>query len=131
MGCSSDLQGEWEFIRVFEPRAERRLEAGQILWGEGDLQKGEWNDSFAVSFSRDGTLKLEDATSGRTIPGKGTVKDKWEVDEKDQLLNVTINGEKITDLILHAGHDWERETDTILFTGLDSHGRSVWGKKLR
>ena len=128
---SSDLQGEWEFIRVSEPRAERRLEAGQILWGEGDLKKGEWNDSFSVSFSCDGTLKLDNVTYGQTISGKGTVKDKWELDEKGQLLNVTINGEIITDLILHAGHDWERETDTILFTGLDSNGRSVWGKKLR
>ena len=30
-----------------------------------------------------------------------------------------------------AGHDWENETETILFTGLDSRGRSVWGKRIK
>ena len=55
----------------------------------------------------------------------------WKFDEKSQTLSLVVNGERITDLVIHAGHDWERETDTILFTGLDSNGRSVWGKRVK
>ena len=96
---ASDLAGEWEILRVIEPRAERELEAGQILWGEGDLRDGEWND--------------------------------WLFDAGSQTLCLTVGGEKISGLVVHAGHDWEREADTVLFTGLDSTGRSVWGKRVK
>ena len=39
--------------------------------------------------------------------------------------------EIIENLIIFAGHDWENETETILFTGLDSRGCSVWGKRIK
>ena len=109
---ADDLCGEWEIIRVIEPRVERDLEAGQILWGEGDLREGEGNHSSRYSIKQEGRSK------------------SWNFDTGTQTLSLTINGEEIRDLIIHAGHDWERETDTILFTGLDSSGRSVWGKKI-
>ncbi|MCR1860088.1 hypothetical protein NSB23_24020, partial [Phocaeicola vulgatus] len=38
--------------------------------------------------------------------------------------------EDINNLIIFAGHDWENETETILFTGLDAQGHSVWGKRI-
>lgn len=109
---AADLAGEWEVIRVTEPRAERKLEAGQILWGEGDLLNGEWNDATAM------TLTAETAKNG--------------FDPEKQLLNLTLDsGETIENLIIFAGHDWERETDTVLLTGLDADGRSVWGKRVK
>ena len=108
---AADLCGEWEVLRVMEPRVERNLEAGQILWGEGDLREGEGNHSVILPLK-----------SGA---------DDWKFDEKSQTLSLVVNGERITDLVIHAGHDWERETDTILFTGLDSNGRSVWGKRVK
>ncbi|WP_373758957.1 lipocalin-like domain-containing protein, partial [Bacteroides heparinolyticus] len=43
----------------------------------------------------------------------------------------TLDGEELKGLIVFAGHDWENETETILFTGLDSRGRSVWGKRIK
>ena len=46
-------------------------------------------------------------------------------------LRLTFDGEDIKDLIVFAGHDWENETETVLFTGLDSRGRSVWGKRTK
>ena len=103
-----DLEGEWEIIRIREPRVERNLEAGQILWGEGALLNGEGNASRYV------TLNKNDSS--------------WNFDSGNQILSLTIDGEEIKNLIIHPGHDWERETDTILFTGLDPEGRSVWGK---
>ena len=106
----SELNGEWEIIRIREPRAERRLQAGQILWGEGTLLPGEWNESFRKSL----TEKSAD----------------WKFSESKQLLNLKIGDENIKNLIIFAGHDWERGCETLLFTGLDSEGRSVWGKRI-
>lgn len=110
---SADLCGEWEIIRVTEPRVERNLEAGQILWGEGDLREGEGNRSFIH--------QLTEKENGKT----------WNFDSANQILSLTIGGEKISGLMIHPGHDWERETDTVLFTGLDASGRTVWGKRVK
>ena len=43
----------------------------------------------------------------------------------------TLDGEPIDNLIVFAGHDWENEQETVLFTGLDARGRSVWGKRVK
>lgn len=114
---AADLEGEWEIVRIVEPRAERRLEAGQILWGEGALLDGEWNIAEPYTL----------ANAGVIAENKGS----WQFDEKNQLLSMTLNGEKINNLIIFAGHDWERRLDTVLFTGLDDQGRSVWGKRTK
>lgn len=107
---SRDLIGKWEIIRLHEPQAKRELEAGQIRWGEGNLLTGEW--------CLPGTITLE----------KGG---NWTFDENSQLLSLSVDGEVIENLIIFAGHDWEQQTNTVLFTGLDADGRSVWGKRIR
>ena len=112
-----DLAGEWEIIRVQEPLYERRLEAGQILWGEGELQDEEWNMSHLLHLEKDGKL--------------GENKGTWDFTDAKQSLRLTLDGENIKDLIVFAGHDWENETETVLFTGLDSRGRSIWGKRIK
>ena len=114
---AADLVGEWEIIRVQEPLYERQLEAGQILWGEGELQDEEWNMSHLLYLEKDGKLGKD----------KGT----WDFAKEDQSLQLTLNGEVVKNLIVFAGHDWENETETVLFTGLDSRGRSVWGKRTK
>ena len=114
---AADLAGEWEVIRVQEPLYERQLEAGQILWGEGELQDEEWNMSRLLHLEKDGKL--------------GENKGTWDFADVKQSLRLTFDGEDIKDLIVFAGHDWENETETVLFTGLDSRGRSVWGKRTK
>ena len=109
-----DLVGEWEIIRIQEPPLERSLEAGQILWGEGDLRNGEQALSARVVLEADGSVG--DAT--------------WDFNVKKQLLTIKTATEDINNLIIFAGHDWENETETILFTGLDAQGHSVWGKRI-
>ncbi|GAK36902.1 hypothetical protein JCM15093_2105 [Bacteroides graminisolvens DSM 19988 = JCM 15093] len=111
-----DMLGEWEIMRVIEPLHERQLEAGQVLWGEGQLVDDEINRSSVYHFEKDKTLR----EGGR-----------WSFYADKQLLDLTIKGESIRNLIIFAGHDWERQTETILFTGLDQRGRSVWGKRIR
>lgn len=114
---TADLVGEWEVIRVREPLYERRLEAGQILWGEGELKEEEWNRSRKLRFAKGGEL----------ADGAGT----WTFAEDEQELALTLDGEPIGNLIVFAGHDWENEQQTVLFTGLDARGRSVWGKRVK
>lgn len=114
---AADIVGEWEIIRVQEPAYERQLQAGQILWGEGQLKNEEWNVSCTLSLKKDGQL---DENKGY-----------WKFAERGQLLSLTLNGESVDNLLVFAGHDWENETETVLFTGLDSWGRSVWGKRTK
>ena len=114
---TQDLAGTWEIVRVHEPTADRGLEAGQVLWGEGNLFDGECNKSITVAVNNDGTI--------------GDGPDSWTFDENGQLLKLSVGDETIENLMVHAGHDWELEQNTILFTGLDSNGRSVWGKRVK
>lgn len=111
-----DLVGEWELIRLTEPLHERQLEAGQILWGEGELKEEEWNRSFHI------TLLENDE-----VEGVG----KWNFLNDKQTLKMTIDDEEINELFIFAGQDWENEKETVLLTGLDKRGRSVWGKRIK
>lgn len=117
--AAADLVGEWELIRVQEPLYERQLEAGQILWGEGELKMEEWNVSRLLSFNKEGGI------------GKNANQGTWSFSTEEQSLSLLLDGEELERLIVFAGHDWENERKTILFTGLDSRGRSVWGKRVR
>ena len=87
------------------------------MWGEGELENEEWNRSRPVSFKEEGIL--EDGA------------ESWNFSEGKQTLALTLDGEELTGLIVFAGHDWENEMETVLFTGLDACGRSVWGKRIK
>ncbi len=105
-----DLEGEWEVIRLTEPSDEIRETADAILHSRGNLLDTGWNNSRNLTLARGGD---------------------WKFDRSTQLLSLSIDGDIVTDLVVHAGHDWERGYDTILFTGLDKDGRSVWGKRVK
>lgn len=110
-----DLYGEWEVLRITEPPLVRNLEAGQILWGEGDLKQGEQATSKRVMFEENG--KAGDAS--------------WKFNSKKQMLEIVTHDERISGLKVFIGQDWENEKQTILFTGLDNKGCSVWGKRVK
>ena len=90
--------------------------AGQILWGEGSLQGDEVNQSKAYALLANGKIQGDESGS-------------WTYDA-DGFLHLTLEGDAITDLIPHIGQDWENETRTVLFTGLNKSGFSVWGKRI-
>lgn len=113
---AKDIAGEWELIRIRESTYERQLEAGQILWGEGSLKEEEWNESFLLN------LNTEGSTSDNG---------SWSFIKKNQTMTLTIGEETFRNLYIFAGHDWENQTRTILLTGLDDEGRSVWGKRIK
>ena len=93
----------------------RSLEAGQVLWGEGETIKGEVNVSKSYFFGKDEKINHEGS---------------WDFDEKKQLLSIEIDEDSIDNLIIFAGHDWEKQANTLMFTGLDRDGRAVWGKRI-
>lgn len=111
------ITGNWEIIRVYESKHERKLEAGQILWGENLLQPGEADLSVKVTLQVNGSI-------GGKLTGK------WSYLPAKQL-TLSVGNETLTNLIVFTGHDWENQAETLLFTGLDSKGRSVWGKKVK
>lgn len=114
----SDIPGTWEIIRINDVKTDRELEYGQILWGQNQLRQTEVNTSSKVIFARNGKLNND------------TVKGKWQYSVQKGL-SLVLKNEKIENLIIFVGQDWENQTETLLFTGLDSSGRSVWGKKVK
>jgi len=110
------IPGNWEIIRIQDAKTDRKLEFGQILWGEGQLRPTEINASQTVEFLKNGKMNGSDG--------------RWKFDVKKGL-TLALKNETISHLVVYRGHDWENETKTILFTGLDKNGCSVWGKKIR
>lgn len=113
-----DISGDWEIIRINEAVTDRELEYGQILWGQNQLRKTEVNTSSIVAFLSNGKFKNDD------------VQGNWKFSAKDGL-QLRLKYEVINNLIVFVGQDWENETETLLFTGLDQKGCAVWGKKIK
>lgn len=113
--AQNDLVGEWEIIEIGNGLPERDLMAGQILWGENKLKETEEIKSKIV--------KLE---SNFSITGG--LAGKWAY--RDNALMVNLS-DTVQNLQLFFGQDWENQTQTILFTGLNSEGHSLWGKKIK
>lgn len=113
---AEDLAGEWEIIRIRDSKFQRNLEAGQILWGEGALQEDEVCVSVHYTFLPDGTLEGEQSGSWAYTPAEG--------------LTLQLGDETVTGLIPHLGQDWENARRTVLFTGLEPQGFSLWGKRI-
>ncbi|MDR0566453.1 MAG: arabinan endo-1,5-alpha-L-arabinosidase [Prevotellaceae bacterium] len=118
----ADLAGEWEVMRIAEPAKERRLEAGQVRWGEETLKNAEWSLSSRAVLTKWGRVKGK---------GKGKGKGRWRFSGKHQTMNLTLDGETIENIFVLPGHDWEREQETILLCGLDSRGCTFWGKRIK
>ena len=85
------------------------------LWSD-QLSSDDWNHSFYIRLNKNGTND------------KGG---EWSFARKNQMLTITINGVELSDIHVFRGHDWENQTETLLFTGLDSNGRTVWGKQVQ
>ncbi len=106
-----DISGNWELIHLAEQPDER---GGVELWSD-KLNTVGWNHSFLMQLNQN---------------GKSDIAEEWSFSKKDQMLTLNINGITITNLYVFRGHDWENSSETLLFTGLDSDGRTVWGKKV-
>ncbi len=113
----SDFAGDWEIILIRDNKYERDLFAGQIVWGEGELRKNEVNVSVPYTFTADGKIT-------------GEQEGNWSYSHNDGL-RIQLGESLIKGLIPHMGQDWENQKTTVLFTGLEEHGFSVWGKRVR
>ena len=95
----------------------RNLSAGQILWGEGELQEDEVCVSVHYKLQPDGSIIGEQPGKWNYSPATG--------------LTLQIGDEELQGLIPHMGQDWENQKKTILLTGIEKHGFSVWGKRVK
>lgn len=123
---SADLVGDWEIIHFKGPKPRTKLEAGQIMWGEGQLQEQECSISKVFTLKEDGEIG-----SSTKSDNQQKICGKWQYTKKKGLLFLSFSEQAIDNLIIFAGHDWERNTETILFTGLDKDGCAVWGKRIK
>jgi len=111
-----DLVGDWEMLVIQGDAPARDLFAGQVLWGENHLTEGEENRSDVITLNKD--LSLSGGLSG-----------KWSFD-RNGVLSFSIS-DSVSNLQVFMGQDWENQTQTILFTGLNSKGYSIWGKRIK
>ncbi|NDV77568.1 arabinan endo-1,5-alpha-L-arabinosidase [Dysgonomonas sp. 511] len=112
-----DLAGDWEILVIKGEAPSRDLEAGQILWGENKLKEDEENKSIVITINNDLSIL-------------GELKRMCKFDDMNLLTIATSDTASYT-VRLFMGQDWENQTQTILFTGLNTEGHSVWGKKIK
>ncbi|NLO69653.1 MAG: family 43 glycosylhydrolase [Porphyromonadaceae bacterium] len=110
-----DVAGNWEIITIHGDAPLRDLEAGQILWGENLLKSEEVNRSQLITLEKSGKIS-------------GELNGEWKYEKGELKLNLEHNNAEVQ---LFMGQDWENEMKTILFTGLNDRGYSVWGKKVK
>lgn len=115
--AENDIAGEWEVVVIHGDVPERDLEAGQILWGENHLREKEMNHCKTMILNENGQIE-NDENGG------------WKLVKDDSSLILNQNGQEVR-VRLFFGHDWENEKQTMLFTGLNGKGYSLWGKRIK
>lgn len=54
----------------------------------------------------------------------------WSYNSDNQTLQLNWPSDTADNVIVERGWDWERKRPTLLFSGLNSKGIAVWGKKM-
>jgi alpha-N-arabinofuranosidase len=111
--AGEQLAGEWEVIVLTGQVPERPLEAGQVVRNEVFLRQNERVSSKRIILHADGSMT--GAWEGTWSFEAGTLRVR--------------HGETALSLAVWPGQDWENEKKTVLFSGLNASGCSVWGKK--
>ena len=101
------MRGEWEIVIIEDREAQHELVDGQVV--STKLQDTEVNISKHVHI---------------------TERDIINFDDSSDFFDLSVNGKKYKNLKVFVGHDWENSKKTLLFSGLDVDGHSVWGKKI-
>lgn len=102
----SDLYGKWEIINLKVDDTRNGSPDGQAA--DNHLLQGQQNISQIVIINKKSVVKFQDHNLSFKL-GKTIYKD----------------------VKVYYGHDWENQTETLIFTGLDDSGYSVWGKKIK
>jgi arabinan endo-1,5-alpha-L-arabinosidase len=100
----SQLIGDWEIIRIEDKAGNKKLKDGQAV--DNILSDDEVNRSTHVKIKMNNILNMN-----------------------DNRLTLKLDHETLDDVIVSVGHDWENQKTTLVFTGIDGKGCSVWGKK--
>lgn len=100
-----EIPGRWE-----------RIEFGyNVVPGFGDEQtNADIQHSEPLVLNNDGTISDNPANT-------------WSFE--NQLLELRWNTGKVDKLMVERGWDWEKKKETLLFTGINNLGTTIWGKK--
>ncbi len=109
-----NLIGTWEIITLNELDNNVKLWQGQIPWGGWKYDTTAFNNFQYLSIQND-----------FTINGGGF--NKWAFKNNHLIL---INSADSVELNLANEWDWERKKPTIVFSGINKQGLSIWGKKI-
>lgn len=111
-----NLSGRWEVITLAEIADSARLWQGQIRWGGWRYDTTLFNNAQPVNLSDDGTISHWQGYYG------------WDYSDN----RLSVFGKSDT-LVLQVDNewDWERKYPTLIFTGINKKGYSVWGKRLQ
>lgn len=113
-----DLLGKWEILCIKDVgNSDLDLRDGQVKPNDLRLTDNRRNTPKELIISADKSVGGEFSGS-------------WKY-RSVGILDLVIEGEEISGLRLFIGHDWENHTNTVLFTGIDRKGQSVWGKKIQ
>jgi arabinan endo-1,5-alpha-L-arabinosidase len=98
---------------------------------EGEWEYIEFKYTVVPGFAEEQTDPQIQKAVGITLASGGTINDDpgntWNFN--NQLLEMNWNNVTIDRVMVERGWDWERKNETILFTGLNNKGTTVWGKK--
>ena len=113
-----ELLGDWEFIQLAEVKDTVTLWQGQIPPGGWHYSTAMFNNSTPLKLQAQGALQAEANFTG------------WKL-EGNKLLLQSDGGRAPVSLILSRGWDWENSRETLVFTGLNEKGHSLWGKRVQ
>lgn len=101
---AKDIYGEYEVIHIVDNYIEKDLSDGQ----SNLLQEEEVNKSVRVILDGDNVFDLD----------------------RHNTFSLSLPGHKISGVKAYVGHDWENQKRTVLFSGIDNQGFTIWGKKV-
>jgi arabinan endo-1,5-alpha-L-arabinosidase len=109
-----DIAGKWEKIELCEIADSVKLWQGQIPWGGWRYDTIMFNNFQNINLLENGTI--DGAETGF-----------WKFENEALLL--TTNHDTLL-VSLFPEWDWEKKQATLVFTGLNKKGISIWGKKV-
>ncbi|MBR4265045.1 MAG: arabinan endo-1,5-alpha-L-arabinosidase [Bacteroidales bacterium] len=101
----NQIYGEYEIISIQDRSISEQHDDGQSKDG---LKEDEVNKTIKLILNKDNVQAFANNS-----------------------FNLKFGDEIINDVKVFIGHDWENQKTTILFTCIDNHGFSLWGKKIK
>ncbi len=119
---SKDLVGNWEIIQLNDSKEDLKFSRNMKSAGEWKYNNSTFNQSGIYSFCDDFSVVLSDSTSKYIIEAYKYI--------DDNTIELIESNKVAFQCKIFNGWDWENQTPAILFSGINTKGISIWGKKI-